>query len=125
MERGSYRLTCFRGARLHRARRPVVLRLVLRSRRDGDPQVYIGPADWMDRNLSRRVEVVFPVDQPDLNQRLVVSQAVDRRDCPPVHHEAELMPLAHHLSHIHRYAASNCRVKRLPSVKVDPLMRSR
>ena len=37
----------------------------------GDPQVYIGSADWMDRNLSRRVEVVFPVEQPDLKQRLI------------------------------------------------------
>jgi polyphosphate kinase len=37
----------------------------------GDPQVYIGSADWMDRNLSRRVEVVFPVDQPDLKQRVI------------------------------------------------------
>jgi polyphosphate kinase len=37
----------------------------------GDPQVYIGSADWMDRNLSRRVEVVFPVETPELKNRLV------------------------------------------------------
>ena len=38
---------------------------------NGDPQVYIGSADWMDRNLSRRVEVVFPVEPPELKQRLI------------------------------------------------------
>ncbi len=38
---------------------------------NGDPQVYIGSADWMDRNLSRRVEVVFPIEQPNLKQRLI------------------------------------------------------
>jgi polyphosphate kinase len=37
----------------------------------GDPQVYIGSADWMDRNLRRRVEVVFPVEPADLKQRLI------------------------------------------------------
>jgi polyphosphate kinase len=37
----------------------------------GDPQVYIGSADWMDRNLSRRVEVVWPIEQPNLKQRLI------------------------------------------------------
>jgi polyphosphate kinase len=38
---------------------------------DGSPDVYIGSADWMDRNLSRRVEVVFPIEQPDLKARLI------------------------------------------------------
>jgi polyphosphate kinase len=37
----------------------------------GDPLVYTGSADWMDRNLSRRVEVVFPIEQPALKQRLI------------------------------------------------------
>jgi polyphosphate kinase len=37
----------------------------------GDPQVYIGSADWMDRNLSRRVEVVFPIETPELKDRLI------------------------------------------------------
>src|SRR3954469_16409257 len=37
----------------------------------GDPLVYIGSADWMDRNLSRRVEVVFPIETPDLKQRVI------------------------------------------------------
>jgi polyphosphate kinase len=37
----------------------------------GDPQVYIGSADWMDRNLSRRVEIVFPIELPELKRRLI------------------------------------------------------
>jgi polyphosphate kinase len=37
----------------------------------GEPQVYIGSADWMDRNLHRRVEVVWPIEQADLKQRLI------------------------------------------------------
>jgi polyphosphate kinase len=38
---------------------------------NGDPQVYIGSADWMDRNLIRRVEVVFPIEVPELKKRLI------------------------------------------------------
>lgn len=37
----------------------------------GTSEVYVGSADLMDRNLSRRVEVVFPVEQPDLKQRVI------------------------------------------------------
>jgi polyphosphate kinase len=37
----------------------------------GSPEVYVGSADWMDRNLSRRVEVVFPIEPPELKQRVI------------------------------------------------------
>ncbi len=37
----------------------------------GDPQVYVGSADWMDRNLSRRVEVAFPIETAELKHRLI------------------------------------------------------
>jgi len=36
----------------------------------GKPKVYLGSADWMPRNLFRRVEVVFPVLDPGLRKRL-------------------------------------------------------
>ena len=36
----------------------------------GDEEVWLGSADWMDRNLRARVEVVFPILDPDLKQRV-------------------------------------------------------
>jgi polyphosphate kinase len=36
----------------------------------GDPDYYIGSADWMTRNLDRRVEAVAPVEDPDLRAEL-------------------------------------------------------
>jgi polyphosphate kinase len=36
----------------------------------GDEEVYIGSADWMSRNLDRRVEVVVPVDDADIKRAL-------------------------------------------------------
>jgi len=37
---------------------------------DGAPQYYFGSADWMPRNLDRRVEVVTPVENPLFQRRL-------------------------------------------------------
>lgn len=36
----------------------------------GDEEIYIGSADWMTRNLTRRVEAITPVEQPNLKQEL-------------------------------------------------------
>jgi polyphosphate kinase len=48
-----------------------------------DGEFYIGSADWMDRNLSRRVEAVTPVCSRALRERLwedLVVQLEDRRN---------------------------------------------
>jgi len=36
----------------------------------GKPEVYLGSADWMQRNLYERVEVVFPLKDPQLCERV-------------------------------------------------------
>ncbi len=37
----------------------------------GDPQMYLGSADWMQRNLDKRVELVFPVEDQDIYRRCI------------------------------------------------------
>ncbi|MDT8390835.1 MAG: polyphosphate kinase 1 [Lentisphaeria bacterium] len=39
--------------------------------RDGDEQVFISSADWMPRNLDRRVELLIPVEDPAARQQLI------------------------------------------------------
>ena len=36
----------------------------------GKPELFLGSADWMQRNLYERVEVIFPVKDPQLCQRI-------------------------------------------------------
>jgi len=37
----------------------------------GQPEVFCASADWMDRNLLKRVEECYPVENPDIKNRLI------------------------------------------------------
>jgi len=60
----------------HRIRvRSIVGRFLEHSRifyfeNGGEPDIYLGSADWMPRNLYERVEVMFPVKNPVLRDRV-------------------------------------------------------
>ncbi|HEY9633940.1 MAG TPA: polyphosphate kinase 1 [Coleofasciculaceae cyanobacterium] len=64
----------------------------------GQEEVYIGSADWMTRNLDRRVEAVVPVEEPeivkDLQEILAVMLADNRQawDLQPDGHYIQRQP---------------------------------
>ena len=37
----------------------------------GDDVIYMGSADWMPRNLDKRVELVFPVEDPSIKAEIM------------------------------------------------------
>lgn len=47
---------------------------------DGNPEVYLGSSDLMERNLRRRIEVIFPVYDDRLKQQLQEIVAIQLRD---------------------------------------------
>lgn len=38
---------------------------------DGKPEFFLASADWMPRNLDRRVEIMFPVEKPELQNKIM------------------------------------------------------
>ena len=38
---------------------------------NGNPKVYAGSADWMKRNLSRRIEVIFPIYDENIKKEIL------------------------------------------------------
>jgi polyphosphate kinase len=38
---------------------------------DDEAKIYLSSADWMPRNFYRRVEVMFPVEAPELKRRIL------------------------------------------------------
>ena len=47
---------------------------------DNDPKVYLSSADWMERNLSRRFEVGFPIYDPILKEEIIDLMKIQWKD---------------------------------------------
>jgi polyphosphate kinase len=46
---------------------------ILHLRNGGDEEVYLSSADWMPRNLDKRIELLFPVDSPEGRQKALLA----------------------------------------------------
>ena len=46
----------------------------------GETEVYLSSADWMPRNLDKRVELMFPVEDPALQRRIIASLQDELKD---------------------------------------------
>ena len=53
---------------------------IFRFENGGNPKLYLGSADWMPRNLDRRGELVFPVEDEDIIRRVEEVIALTQED---------------------------------------------
>lgn len=51
----------------------------------GNPEIYMGSADWMPRNLDRRVEIVFPVEDDEIKKEIAHILDLEFRDNVKAH----------------------------------------
>ncbi|NLI20716.1 MAG: polyphosphate kinase 1 [Clostridiales bacterium] len=70
---GDIRVLSIVGRHLEHAR-------AFRFENGGEPEVYLSSADWMPRNLDRRVELMFPVKDPACRQAVENVLALQLRD---------------------------------------------
>ena len=52
---------------------------------DGKPEYYCASSDWMPRNLERRVEIMFPIEKPELREKLMHILSTQLRDTVKAH----------------------------------------
>ena len=47
---------------------------------DGEEELYMGSADWMPRNLEKRVEIVFPVEDEQIKKEVMHILDIQMKD---------------------------------------------
>lgn len=52
---------------------------------NGEPEYYMGSADWMPRNLDKRVEILFPVEAPELKEKIDKILTIQLADTKKAH----------------------------------------
>lgn len=52
---------------------------------DGFEEIYMGSADWMPRNLDKRVEILFPVEEISLKQEIIETLHIQLNDTVKSH----------------------------------------
>ncbi|MCR4689729.1 MAG: RNA degradosome polyphosphate kinase [Lachnospiraceae bacterium] len=52
---------------------------------NGTPQIFLASADWMPRNLERRVEILFPIEEEDLKEQVIHILQVQLSDTLKAH----------------------------------------
>jgi polyphosphate kinase len=65
---------------------------------DDDEALYLSSADWMGRNMFRRIELAWPVRDPRLKQRVIdeclVPYLHDTRDAWELHSDGRYRPVS-------------------------------
>jgi polyphosphate kinase len=62
----------------------------------GQPHLHLGSADWMPRNFFRRVEALFPIEDPELRRRIIEevlpTELRDNEDARELHPDGTYVP---------------------------------
>jgi len=91
----------------------------------GHPLVFCGSADWMPRNFFRRVELVFPIEDPELRRRIIEeilpTELRDNEDAQELQPDSTYVPPARAAGEpafsAQRYFMAAARIRAVPPVE--------